>query len=270
MYITPINTSFSGKLNIVQRWKDRHSSISKPQQADTFVRTTSIEDEIKSIKPESFINEGHEASVFETNNKNYVLRIVNGKTYNPKDLIPVNDGNGLIVAVNQQNTVQLQKYVKGEPLYERPWNIWESNLTKDEYLETFDKIKNLPDESFTEYIRNILNFRKCGYEIDSVNPNNILLDGNHLNIVDIEKRSMVKPYLFLSDFDALVDRMHVDEMLSQMNKQEINKFAGDIKVLYDRIMNIAKQEGQVIDISENPHSTLYELYSLAQDSEKKN
>ena len=270
MYINPINTGFYGKWKVVQRWNDRKSNMSKPQQADTFVRTTSIGEEFKSIKPESFINEGQEASVYETNNKNYVLRIVNGKTYNPEDLIPVNDGNGLIVAVNPQNTVQLQKYIKGEPLYEKPWNIWESNLSKDEYLETFDKIKSLPDESFTEYIRNVLNFRKCGYEVDSINPNNILLDGNHLNIVDIEKRSFVEPYLFLSDFDALIDYMHLDEMLSQMNKQEIKKFAGDIKVLYDRIMDIAKQEGQVIDVSENPHSTIYELYSFAERSEKNN
>ena len=260
------NTNFSGKWSNWAKWGKwkilNHSEQKSdmpvlPQlKADTFTRTTTTSPiDFKSIKKDRFLNSGREAHVYKTNKEDYVLRIVNDHKYIPEEMIPVEDGNGLILATNSDNTVQLLKYVKGEPLYSEGWNIFYPHISKDEYVETFNKIKNLPDESFAEFIRSLKNIREKGYDIDSFNPNNILLDGNHLHIVDIDKKPNVRNDIFMTDFVPVIDFFHMREMLSQMSKKEAKNLTDEIKSLFARFANIAKKEGCSLDTQLNLFST---------------
>ena len=245
MNIQPTNVSFSAKWNIFNIVRRRKQPvIHHTQPSDTFTRTTpSFSIDFKSIKKDKYISSGREATVYGTNNDNYVLRITRNSRYNPDEMIPVEDGNGLILASNKDNTVQLLRRVTGEPLYDKEWEVISNNITKEEYLKCFNKIKELPDESFEEYIKNIINFRKNGYNIDTLNPNNILLDGTHLNIVDIEKKPLVKPDITITDFCSLVDFFHIRYNLLSMSGEERTKFLSELDKFFDRIIAIAGKEG---------------------------
>ncbi len=239
------------------------------QQVDTFTKTTfNIAKELNNIECGKYINEGYSAIVYATNYDGYVLRICRNNKFIPRELKLVKDDNGLIIATNQSNTVQLMKYVKGEPLYGKNWNQFAS-AGKENYIKQFDIIRNLPDESFSEYIRKIINLRKNGYNIDSINPNNILLDGTHLNIVDIHRHSKIAPKIFINDFYPLIDRTHLREIISAMNLSEVCNFADEVKNLYDRIINVAKEEGFELDLMPREFNTcLYDLYHKNIDSLK--
>ncbi len=208
----------------------------------------SLVDDLNSyIKPENFLGSGREAEVYKVNG-NYILRIekIKEKLKMPQDFKPHKDffegkNYGQAVAVSKDGTVSINKFVKGKPLYGSNWNINKS-ITKEQYMKTFNEIKTLPDETFVDYIKDIINIRKKGYNIDSVNPNNFLLDKKKINIIDIAP-DKVKPKIMLEDFDSLINKNQLYSLLKSMSKSEIKIFADEIKAFYDRMLKIARKEG---------------------------
>ena len=116
----------------------------------------------------------------------------------------------------------------------------------------------MPDESFAEYIRNVIKIRKNGYDIDEVNPNNLLLDGKHLNIIDLERRE-TEPIIKIEDFNAFINYHHMFGILKNMSQEERNAFADEIKSFLDRMAEISKKEGYPIQIPELNHNKLQEI-----------
>lgn len=218
-------------------------SLKTASPLDTFTRTTlDINKDLWKIRLGDKINGGCSAEVYKTNFDGYVIRLKRGKKFDPEKLKPLEDPNGLIVAADDDDFIRLMKFVKGNPLYGKDWKLF-SYETKEEYLKEFHKIAQLPDETFAQYIRDVLKIRENGYDIDIINPNNYLLDGNHIGIVDLKKDNVVMPDIDVWDFDPLVNKSHLLAILNTMDKQEKVKFAEEIKNFYDRIIEIAKKEG---------------------------
>ncbi len=214
---------------------------------DTFTRTTfDINNDLKKVRLRKKINEGRSAEVFSTNFNGYVLRILRGIKFKPKTLTPFDDPNGLTVAADKLNTTQLMKFIEGEPLFGKDW-YHSRTMSKKAYMKEFEKIRNLPDETFAEYMRDIVRIRKNGYDIDDINPNNFLLDGKRIRIVDLEKKDRT-PKIYLTDFDPLVNRHQLVGMFKKMSLKELDSFSDVIKHFYDRLVRIALREGHDIGI----------------------
>ncbi len=226
MQIQTSSINFNSKIKpshkLVKKHKDPYISPIVQLRSDTFVcEELEILNNLDKVTIVKYLNQGREAIVFETNYPGYLIRIEFGNAFNAKKLVPVNSDNGLVIAAYEDNTVQLMRRVKGEPLYGYNWRIV-IPVSKDEYMQTFNTIKNLPDESFVKFIRDIVNIREKGHDVDIINPNNILLEGTNLNIVDIssvcaESQSSIS----VLDFDALVNRWHLDILAKNMTKREI-------------------------------------------------
>lgn len=215
---------------------------------DTFIRTTfNIDKDLKKVQLKERINFGRHADVYSTNFDGYVVRLIYGTKFNAKLLKKVNDPNGLVLAADSKNNIQLMKFVKGEPLYGNHW-IGDNPISKKQYFKEFKKIKNLPDRTFAEYIRDIIEIRNNGYDIDDFNPNNFLLDGEHIGIVDLAKDSSIRPHIKLDDFNPFVDKNRLTGIMQTMTKIELHYFAGEIRKFYDRLINIANSEGYPISI----------------------
>lgn len=245
------NINFTNKTNLS---KLKHKQIitaqirAKNLSADTFIRTTfDIKRDLSKLKLREKINEGHSAEVYNTNYDGYVIRLMHGKIFDPKKLKAVNDPNGLILAADDSDSMRLMKFVKGEPLYGNNWRLT-NYVPKRTYMKFFHRVIKLPDESFSKYIQDVLNIRKNGYDIDIINPNNYLLDGNNIGIVDIEKNYGYVPDMDIWDFDPLVNKCHLLNVFKSMDVTERLKFTDEIKSFYDRIIEIAKKEGQEITI----------------------
>lgn len=216
---------------------------SKVLHADTFTRTTfDVNRDLKKVRLKEKINEGRSAEVYSTNYDECVVRLAWGKKFRPKELKAADDPNGLILAEDEDGFVQLMKFVKGEPLYGKSWKILDT-VSKKKYLKEFRKIKSLPDKTFAEYMREITKIRRNGYDIDDINPNNFILDGEHIGIVDLKKSEGVVPSLTVEDFNPLVNRFQLMRILKTMSPKEMHLFADEIKDFYDRIIGLALNHG---------------------------
>jgi len=248
MEIKSIALNFNGKTNVLQRRRlasfVRNYFRTPKTDGDVFVKSeTNILDNLKKIKLKEQINAGRSAKVYKTNFDGYVIRLVHNCKFTPKELKPVNDSNGLIIAENGDNTIQLMKFMRGEPLYGNDWKI-SCPVSKTDYLKTFNIVRNLPDKTFSDYIQKVINLRKIGYDIDTINPNNFLLDKDTINIVDIDKH-VIGPWtkIDLDDFNAFVNKRQIKYVIRNMNLLELRQYAKDIRVFYDRMAKIAQEEG---------------------------
>lgn len=217
---------------------------------DTFTRTNfDINNDLKKVRLKEKINEGRTSEVYKTNFSGYVVRIIRGMYFEPKVLTPINDPNGLTIAEDEYGFIKLMKYIKGEPLYNKGWII-DHEMPVKQYMNTFEKIINLPNKTFAQYIQNVINIRKNGYDIDEINPNNFLLDGDRIRIVDLEKNPNTKPQILLRDFNPFVNKYHLVLLLRKMTLEDIYAFSEKIKYFYNKIINVAQQEGYNLNIEE--------------------
>ena len=218
--------------------------------SDTFTRTPfDVNNDLKRIRLREKINEGRTSEVYTTNFSEYVVRITRGMAFAPKALTAIDDPNGLTVAEDQYGFTKLMKHIKGEPLYGKKWII-DKAMPFKQYMNTFEKILNLPDETFAQYIRDVINIRQKGYDIDEINPNNFLLDGKQIRIVDLEEKPNIEPQILLRDFDPFVDKYHLIRMFRRMDQKDIQAFAEKIKYFYNKLIGIAQQEGHTLSIEE--------------------
>lgn len=245
MNIQIYSTAFAGVITPKIQAPTCKNVLPQTPVTDVFERTTfDLTKDLKKIKLAEKINSGVNADVYKTNFDGYVVRLLRGNEFKPNELKIMDDPNGLIVAANDSDTMRLMKFVKGEPLYGGGWKVLPS-ISKEDYMKYFNMISNLPDETFAEYIQNIIKIRNNGYNIDIFNPNNYLLHNNHIGIVDLEKQK-VHYKLALEDFNPLIDEVHLLNVLSEMDYDEITEFAKKIRTFYDKIIRIAKEEGQYI------------------------
>ena len=245
MKIQACSLIFTGNTIPKTKLVSRDYILAKLLGIDTFVRTTfDIKNDLKNIRLKEKINEGRSREVFKTNFDGIVVGLAHGAKFRPKELKEFDDPNGLILAKDGSGSTCLMKHIKGEPLYGKDWKL-PCIKGKTHYLDNLDMILNLPDETFAEYIRKVIKIRKTGYNIDTVNPNNFILNDNHIEIVDLEKSS-VRPVIKLGDFDPFIDNTHILRVLKQMNQEEREDLANKIKMFYVRMRKIAARENQNI------------------------
>ena len=251
MNIQPISLNFYVKTDALKPKTQtgfRGRTSVPVQTCDVFVKSkTDVLKNIKNIKLKEKINSGNEAEVYKTNFDGYVVRLTRGVKFSSKKLSAVDDPNGLVIASDQYGHIQLMKYIKGEPLYGNGWSVHEA-ISLNKYKEEFNKIQSLPDETFAEYMREIINIRKNGYDTDPVNPNNFLLNGKHIGIVDLEKSPNIEPELNFNDIDPLVNTYQLRRLLKTMPEKERYKLANNIKTFCDRMITISQKEGYSLSI----------------------
>ena len=261
---------FTGRTQKITQSPVRKNQSLKSTGKDTFERTTfDVTKDLNKIELREFINEGRTRKVYKTNFDGIVAGLIHGGTLRKDTLKAFDDPTGLIIAKNDYDTIRIMRHIKGTPLYGYGWNVGKA-VSKDKYMETFHKITALPDESFVEYIKNFIKIKENGYTIDTINPNNFLLYKNHIGMVDLdkmEKFDSAKPYkLEFKDFDALVNRHDIKQVLEEMSPTEIDTYSNEIKAFYDRIIKIAKKLGQEIQVPKiercmpGREKTIYYLY----------
>ena len=249
--ITPVNFTCRATLRQLRPKLNIKNWFQKaPIESDSFVHTTFNPDkDLNKIKLGEKLNSGRSAVVYKTNFDGYVIRLLRGANFNQylKKLKIVDDPNGLIIAADSYDIMQLMKYVKGEPLYGEGWGIL-GKVPLEQYREHFNRIQKLPDSTFAEYMREVVRIRKNGYDTDSINPNNFLLDGTHIGIVDLEKSSNIVPELNYNDLDPFVNTYHLRRLLRTMTKEERYQFSNKIRRFCDRMIKIAEKEGLSLEI----------------------
>lgn len=215
------------------------------------------------------INGGQDADVFEIlGTKDYVIRITKEIDFSPKllkGLFPNDKIDDITVASNADKSIKVLKRIMGEPLYGKDWDLYKNPNMKD-YFSCLSKLEQAPDKVFVDYLKDILELRKKGFDIDDINPNNFLYDeaNQKINVIDIRKSSITNEKLTIYEIAPLLDGQRIRRIFKQLGNEEKESFIKRLQTFIDRIVSAAKKEGIDVEIEaidkNRLQSTLTYLY----------
>ena len=147
------------------------------------------------------------------------------------------------------NTIIMER-LSGKPLYGKHWNDKVKSFLPR--ILQLRELLQVPDEAYAEYIDKVLEVRRNKYDIDNINPNNILYDKKKqkFSIVDLEKKDDVEEKITIEDFSPFWDGEKVDLAYAQANGIERICIFKLVQKLIIKILNIAKQKGIDLKIEE--------------------
>ena len=205
--------------------------------------------EFSDLKTGKLINSGYEASVYAL--KNFDSLVVKTNSFNPNELVwDVNPfTHTLLSSKNKKTTVM--KRIEGKPLHGKEWSSMTTPFVTSYKMELYRLLK-APEKAFVDYINTVKNLRKNGYQIDTVNPNNILYDKKRqkFNIVDIQKKdkSSLNEICF-DDFTAFWDDVRLLSIYDKANFISKFQVAKLVKKLIQKIETICLKQGCNIEIT---------------------
>lgn len=237
---------------------------------DLFVRSTN---NLSKIQIGKRINGGIEADVYEVKeHSDWVLRHKRDYDFDLKSLKFVeNQDNAFgVIAENEQKTIQILKKKEGTPLHGTDWRIRQTpNI--DTYLEQLKELEKVPNKAFVDYFKQVLNLRSNGYNIDRMNPNNILYDekNQRFNIVDIREDSEAKAELEIEDLYTFLDGARTRRVYKKLNETDRKVFENYTRNFTDRIIAALKEEGINLEIPPINHNELqhFLIYVYHNDEE---
>ena len=214
--------------------------------------------EFKLGKP---INSGLDADVFEIQKyPDLVARVDHRTTFDTSMLKRAKENVRHIWASNADESITIMTKIKGEPLYSKNWMIGIAPDKKD-YMKNLDEILDLPDSTFHNYIDEIERIRANGCRIDTINPNNILLDraNKKFNIVDIEEGKNKKNYTNIEDFYPFVDERRLIPLMKTMNPSEREVLSKKIKQFFARMEKIGNERNIDLSVEKVNHNKLQDV-----------
>lgn len=197
---------------------------------------------------------------------NYVLKILNKDDPNGIKIneFPTTINLGQPIWQNEKNSRQLiLKKVKGKEHSIPSWThtIWDETIkkphlvTKEQtqiYFKSVEKLAKMPQEAFDElaYKAKLLSDKE--YKIDSINPNNLIVDENEIHIIDYfkVKPSELNVYQNCS-YDLLaimLDFTLLPEYIEKMSPEEQDKFLQNTKIIFEKVQKASKQADFSTDI----------------------
>ena len=220
------------------------------------------------------INSGREANVFEIlGTEDYVIRIKKGLEFSPKllkEVLPTDKIDDITVASNADKSIKILRKISGKPLYGKDWDLFKTPDIKD-YLAHFSELEQVPDKVFVDYLRQINELRKKGFDIDKMNPNNYLYDSakQKINIIDVSKLTSINNALTLDELSPLVDGHRIGRVFDQLDNEGKQKFIKRLQTLIDRIVSAAKKEGIDVEIEAIDQNRLQSSLTYMYHNDKK-
>ncbi len=209
------------------------------------------------------INGGRDAEVFDIQgHPDWVLRWEYDAVFSMRDMRMLENQDDVlgVIASNSDGSIKILKKLQGEPLYEKDWDIFRDPPIDETFIQ-LQKIENIPDEAFVKYYYDVLNLRKKGYEVDTINPNNILYDKTTktFNLVDIKKDKFIKTDVNIKDFYLFLDGSRALSLYRNIDDLSREKYSAHVIRFFDRITKLLKQQGVDMQVSEGDNRKLQNI-----------
>ena len=197
------------------------------------------------FKPSKYINSGTHANVYEVEcYPDLVIRIRKYiKKYCPLSLKKVENKTTGVITTNN-NGITVMRRLSGTPLHGTEWDT--SKIPNiNEFIQTMKRLSELPDSAFEKYIDDVARLKQNGYNLDVINPNNLLIDykKGEINICDLMKGKPRISCCTLTDFYPFVDALRLPDIMAIANPKELTKIETLAKEFLDRIQEIGKRKG---------------------------
>ncbi|MBR1424884.1 hypothetical protein IJ579_04910 [bacterium] len=211
----------------------------------------------------NYISEGANGKVFSIpDNPNFVLKV--DKKFNPANLDsfvynieeinePFGDlnvgqpiakyGEEILVLIRQKGKEFGLPFVRKHVLSKRDI---QNNIHR--YIKNLIKIAEIDQSGYDNFVREIKELQQRGFNIDIWNSNNVLIDGNNINIVDILKLSSLRQKFYARMSKMAILRLFIDEsplrqMLPYLKPEQKSKIGKHINIISQKISTAMKKEG---------------------------
>lgn len=188
------------------------------------------------------INSGVESSVY--NLKGFKDLVVKTNNFIPELLEwDINPFTHSVLSTKDKHTVIMKK-VKGKPLFNLNWTM-SATPSIFSYKKQLMQLLKISDSAYENYIDDLLNLRENSYNMDTINPNNILYDKKNkkFNLVDIKKDEKVIKSISLQDFYPFWDEIRLYNIYDKANYIEKIQIANLVKKLMVKILKIVNNKG---------------------------
>lgn len=181
--------SFRGKFNALE-----------PSLGDFLTRYKNRMEVFESIKHPNQIGEGMFSKVFKFSQEKfdkYVIKVIKSKGFKldlPLNAFPENNFGQPISQINSRIFV-----LKKSEGVQHSLKNWRAVINNEEaitlsdaraFSKSIEAISEMPESSFVDFASNLKVLKDKGYRMDSMNPNNLMIDysKNRINIIDIAKQ----------------------------------------------------------------------------------
>ncbi len=196
----------------------------------------------------------------------YVLKVLNKNDPNQIKIneFPATINLGQPVWQSEKNPRHLiLRKVEGVEHSIPSWSntIWDTAskkplLVSDEqvqvYFNSVEKLANMSQEAFDEIAYKVKLLDEKDYKIDSINPNNLIVDENEIHIIDYFKVKPKEKNVYQNcSYDLvaiMLDFTLLPEYFEKMDSEQKNKFLRNAKVIFEKVQQGAKNSGLSDDV----------------------
>ena len=196
----------------------------------------------------------------------YVLKVLNKKDPNGIDMseFPSSVNLGQPVWQSDKNPrLIILKKVEGIEHSIPSWSttMWDNsiqkplNVTKEQseiYFNSVEKLANMPQEAFDDICKKVKILSEKDYKVDSINPNNLIVDENEIHIIDYFK---VKPWeksvYQNSSYDLvaiMLDFTLMSEYFDLMDENQKVQFLKNAKAIFEKVQQGSLNSGFTTDV----------------------
>lgn len=218
--------------------------------------------------PQNMLGVGANSKVFNIPGlDDYVVKILNKDDPNkiPLNIFPDNVNLGQPVWQSNINPrVLILKKIKGVEYSIPNWNktifnpeTYRGNpISKDQtaiYIEKLSKISQMNQTAYDEFLKKVKLLDNNDFKVDSINPNNLIVDydNNKINIIDYFKVKKEEKHLYQNsalDIVAIIaDFTLFPEYYDKMNNKEKESALNAIATVYKKAGEAAKKAGLSCD-----------------------
>ena len=228
-----------------------------------------INDLIKMSQEQSFflMGAGANSNVFKLPYlDDYVLKVLNKDDPNGIKMneFPSSINMGQPVWQDEKNPrLLILKKVEGKEHSIPSWThtIWDESIKKPHlvtkkqaqiYFESVQKLASMPQEAYDEIAYKAKLLDKKDYKIDSINPNNLIVDDNEIHIIDYFKvKSSEKNVYQNCSYDLvaiMLDFTLLPEYFEKMNQEQQGQFLKYAKTIFEKVQKGSEYVGFSTDV----------------------
>jgi hypothetical protein len=225
---------------------------------------------IKKVLPKGFISNvqledpigiGANSKVYEIPNyDDYVLKILNNSDPNkiPVGLFPDDVNVGQPVWISPLSNMQILKKVPGQEhsiakwssIIENPDTKMPEHITKEQanlFFAKTDKLASMDDEAFDKLAQKVKLISDKGYKLDPINPNNLIVSDDEINIIDFWKVKDREKHIYqnssLDLIAVMLDFTLFPEYYDKLNYDKKQQLIKDVEIIRDKVNKASKKAG---------------------------
>ena len=223
----------------------------------------------RSQRPENILGEGANSIVYKIPELNdYVLKVLHNEGMNRVNIgeFPSDVNLGQPVWQDKENSRYLiLKKVEGDVHSIDNWSktIWDKEkytplpVTKVQanlYYEQLSDLANMPQAAYNQLVRNVKILDERGYKLDSINPNNLIVDKekSQIHIIDSFK---VKPHerdiyknCYMDLVAIMLDFTLFPEFFDKMDDKKKVSTLYNVKLIQEKVYKAAQNSDLSLDV----------------------